>query len=520
MKALLNKSVFLALFLISSQTLGQLTVSSIAEIGLPSIVVIEGSAGTGSGVVIDNSGIVATNFHVIDGSESLSVRLSQGDVYSDVSIIDYDSNRDIAILKIKGFDLPTVPLGNSNAVSVGDDVIIMGAPEGFEQSVSRGIISAMRDSGDGYSLFQTDAAISSGSSGGGMFDMSGNLIGITVAYIEDAQNINFVIPINYFRGLFSTEPKYTLTEFLELEGNNTSVKLASSFTTLEELVSSLSSEYELAFEWNEDIESWVLFEDDNYVSISQVGGIINSFVYSSVHQREFSSEEYRKILNESYLSNFGKLVIDRDGDLIALNETPLANYTLDHLASVLTSLLLLNESVTELLAESNIPQSKPEQIKPNLTINRTVRRYSNRSFLNDKFSIRVNSNDWSADPDDESDEVDEQFVYTGSDSDTWFQVIAENVELSLQVMPDIILANASDLDPNATITESGSRTVNGEITFWARMEVESSGIPFSFYYHIYTGDEGTVQIIGWTYKTLFEEKAPLFEEIFSSFLVN
>jgi serine protease Do len=68
--------------------------------------------------------------------------LSNGDNFDTVSIIDYDATKDIALLKIKGFDLPHVQMGNSNSVEVGDEVIVIGAPRGFEQSVTRGIVSS------------------------------------------------------------------------------------------------------------------------------------------------------------------------------------------------------------------------------------------------------------------------------------------------------------------------------------------------------------------------------------------
>jgi hypothetical protein len=197
----------------------QLSIGDIAANVLPSIVVIEGDSSIGSGVLIDSSGVIATNFHVIEDSSAIRIVLEQGDTYSDVSVIDFDINRDIAILKVAGFDLPIAPLGNSNSVGVGDDVVVMGSPRGFDQTVTRGIVSAIRESGEGYTLFQTDAAISPGSSGGGMFDEAGNLIGITVSYIEDAQNVNFVIPINYVRGMLIDEPKYSWGEFLETTDN-------------------------------------------------------------------------------------------------------------------------------------------------------------------------------------------------------------------------------------------------------------------------------------------------------------
>ena len=519
MNKLLRTVFIVALSGLSWNSLAQLSVSEIADAGLPSIVVIEGSAGTGSGVIIESSGVIATNYHVIEGSTSLSVRLSGGDVYNDVSIVDFDSNRDIAILKIKGFDLPAVSLGNSNDVSVGEDVIVMGAPEGYEQSVTRGIISALRDMDDGYSLFQTDAAISSGSSGGGMFDMTGSLIGITVAYIEDAQNINFIIPINYFRGMLSTEPKFTLTEFLELEGNNTAVTLASSFESLDELVSSFEDEFPLGFEKNEEAEVWYFTGDGYVLVVAETGDIINSYIYSETIQRDYSAEEYRNLMKQSYQANYTKLVIDEEGDLVAFNEMPIRGASVEYFASVIVSLMELHESANELLLTTDTPPAISEQNKTPLVISASTRNYPERSFLNDAFSIRVNPSNWSP-IEQENPAGDDSFQYEASSSDTWFLIIAEDTELSYEVMQEIILANAQNADVNANITDSGRRTVNDKKVYWAIMEAEARGIPFIYSYLVYTGPEGTVQIIGWTFEAKYLDNLQLFEEVFASFQVN
>jgi serine protease Do len=90
-----------------------------------------------------------------------------------------------------------VRLGDSDLVQVGERVVAIGNPRGLEQTVTDGLISAIRDTGKGYKLFQMSVPISTGSSGGPLFNMAGEAIGITAAYLEGGQNLNFAIPINY-----------------------------------------------------------------------------------------------------------------------------------------------------------------------------------------------------------------------------------------------------------------------------------------------------------------------------------
>ena len=103
--------------------------------------------------------------------------------------------------------------------AVGEDVVLVGSPQGLNLTVSEGVISAVRDSGDGYSLLQTSAPASPGSSGGGMFNAYGELIGIITSQRSDGQNLNFGVPINYARGLLATEATMTLTELAERVGS-------------------------------------------------------------------------------------------------------------------------------------------------------------------------------------------------------------------------------------------------------------------------------------------------------------
>lgn len=178
----------------------------------PSLVTISTESGQGSGVVIDAAGVIVTNLHVIRGESRAAVKLANGDVYDDVSVVDVDERRDLVLLKIKAFGLTPAPIGNSDDVRVGDRVVVVGSPRGLDLSVSDGLISAIRDNNEGSRLFQTSAAASPGSSGGGMFNDLGDLVGIVSSKLTTGENINFGIPVNYVRGLLGTQARLSLGE--------------------------------------------------------------------------------------------------------------------------------------------------------------------------------------------------------------------------------------------------------------------------------------------------------------------
>ena len=177
----------------------------------------------GTGFIIDSSGIIVTNRHVVpDGTTSVSVTLADGTRYDNVQVIgrtSASSPQDIAFLKIsdlKGKTLVPVTIGDSSKMQVGDRVIAIGNALGqFQNTVTDGIISGYgRDvtAGDqsGLSasenltdLFQTDAAINEGNSGGPLVNINGEVIGVNTAVASDAQNIGFAQPINDLKGLIN-----------------------------------------------------------------------------------------------------------------------------------------------------------------------------------------------------------------------------------------------------------------------------------------------------------------------------
>jgi S1-C subfamily serine protease len=184
--------------------------ASITKNVSPAVVLIKGTTANGevlgTGFIISSDGTIATNLHVIQNLQSGGVQLASGDKFDSFSVLAIDDRKDIAIIKIPGFDLPTVPLGNSNNVQIGEPVLIAGNPLGLRGSVSTGIISSIRDdpSAGGYKVIQTDASANPGNSGGPLVNRESEVIGIVTFKIVGGENLNFAIPVNYLRGLMDS----------------------------------------------------------------------------------------------------------------------------------------------------------------------------------------------------------------------------------------------------------------------------------------------------------------------------
>jgi tetratricopeptide (TPR) repeat protein len=174
------------------------------EIVAPSVFVIEfsnsyGIYGTepitgGSGVAVTEDDVV-TNAHILQEFPGL-VRVRQGDKRWRAFVSYLDRQNDICVLKVPGLKAKPAKANSSIGFEVGDRVFAVGAPRGLERSLSDGLISGLRTIGDeDTQVIQMTAAVSPGSSGGGLFDVKANLIGITTACLEESQNLNFAIPI-------------------------------------------------------------------------------------------------------------------------------------------------------------------------------------------------------------------------------------------------------------------------------------------------------------------------------------
>lgn len=165
--------------------------------------------GQGSGVIVSAEGYIVTNAHVIQNADSVNVRMINNRVFP-ATLVGSDPNTDIAILKIEGGNFPALPLGDSDALRVGEWIMAIGSPlaENLAHTVTSGIVSAKGRSGVGLLNFedfiQTDAAINPGNSGGALINLDGELVGINTAIASRSggfQGIGFAIPINMVRNI-------------------------------------------------------------------------------------------------------------------------------------------------------------------------------------------------------------------------------------------------------------------------------------------------------------------------------
>ena len=164
------------------------------------------STGVGSGVILTADGYILTNKHVVTGSDSLTVELSDGRQLP-ATIVKESDDKDLALIKVDATGLSPATIGDSGTLQVGETTIAIGSPLGtFTETVTRGILSAtgrtitVQDEATGRpvtltGLLQTDAAINPGNSGGPLLDQTGKVIGINTAVSTDAQGLGFAIPI-------------------------------------------------------------------------------------------------------------------------------------------------------------------------------------------------------------------------------------------------------------------------------------------------------------------------------------
>jgi serine protease DegS len=190
-------------------------------------------ASLGSGVIISPRGYILTNHHVVEGAEQIEVLLANG-LQLQAQVMGADPETDLSLLKIEAENLPTIVIGSSAKLRVGDIVLAIGNPFGVGQTVTQGIISATGRNQLGLNTFedfiQTDAAINPGSSGGALINADGQLVGINTAIFTrtgGSQGIGFAIPVNLARDVMQqlVEHGHVVRGWLGVEGTNVSPEL-------------------------------------------------------------------------------------------------------------------------------------------------------------------------------------------------------------------------------------------------------------------------------------------------------
>lgn len=200
-----------------------LTTAQIAKRVSPSVMVIEGKTESGdvlgSGFIVSKDGKIVTNLHVIKDMKSATVQTATGQIFDSVFVLATDERHDLAIIRIAGLTPSILDLGNSDALTVGEPVVIVGSPRGLEGTVTAGILSSVRDIGDGDRVLQTDAAVNPGNSGGPLVNNKGQAIGVVSFILRSSQGLNFAIPISCVRQLLNS-----LHESISLEQMRKNIK--------------------------------------------------------------------------------------------------------------------------------------------------------------------------------------------------------------------------------------------------------------------------------------------------------
>lgn len=178
-----------------------LSIADIAARSTNAIVSVRSKDSLGTGFVIRSDGWIATNFHVITTTTPLWAVLSDGRRFPIIDVVNASRAHDLAIVRIEAKNLPTLPLGDSDRIRVGESVIVIGHPLGLEDTVSNGLVSAVRHVHEDLEVLQISAPIAPGSSGGPLFNERGEVIGVAAAILTGGQNLNFALPVNYVKTL-------------------------------------------------------------------------------------------------------------------------------------------------------------------------------------------------------------------------------------------------------------------------------------------------------------------------------
>lgn len=267
--------------------------------------------GAGSGVIISEDGSIVTNNHVVEGADSITIRLTNGETY-EAQLIGTDSKTDLAVLKIDADGLKAAKIGSSSKLQVGDTVIAVGNPLGqLGGTVTSGIISALDREitidGETMNLLQTDAAINPGNSGGALFNTQGELVGIVVAKSSgtNIEGLGFVIPIDdalssisdladygYVRGRV-----YLGVTLVDIDSPQSAAKYRVSSTGL-----------------------YVLSVENG--SSAQQSGLMAGDRIDALNGKEVaSSSEFRQALDDYNVGDLVQVTVTRDGETISLSLT-------------------------------------------------------------------------------------------------------------------------------------------------------------------------------------------------------
>jgi hypothetical protein len=181
-----------------------LSPKEIAARAIPSVVTIQAGTTLGAGFAVGEGGRIVTNLHVLVGAREAKVVLSDGREFKSVEVMGVDEELDLALLCVPAA-LKPLPIGETSKVQVGQHVVAIGHPLGLQNTVSDGLVSAVREIAPGRTILQLTAPISPGSSGGPLLDENGSVIGVSTLVVMKGQNLSFAVPAEAVRPLLKVE---------------------------------------------------------------------------------------------------------------------------------------------------------------------------------------------------------------------------------------------------------------------------------------------------------------------------
>ncbi len=274
--------------------------------------------GSGSGFIIDSSGRILTNSHVVDGADTVTVTLKDGRTFNG-KVLGEDPVTDVAAIKIDANNLPTLALGNSDVLQPGEAVIAIGNPLGLNNTVTSGIISATgRSSNDiGASdkrvdYLQTDAAINPGNSGGPLLNVRGQVIGMNTAIIRGAQGLGFAIPINTVQRIAQE-----LITKGRVDHPYLGIQMVTLTPEIKEKINGGGDRLNLA------VDKGVLLIDIVPRSPASVAGLRSGDVIQSINNQPVTKiEEVQKLVESSKIGSPLQIQVDRNGQVAQIVVTP------------------------------------------------------------------------------------------------------------------------------------------------------------------------------------------------------
>lgn len=288
----------------------ELSTEEIFKLASPSVILLEvfddenRKRGSGSGFVASPDGSVVTNYHVIRGAWSATARFQDGTSARVLGVVGFDRERDVAVIKLGTGNLPSLELGDSDNLRVGQRLIAIGSPLGFQNTVTEGILSGLRGG-----AIQMSTPISPGSSGGPVFNTHGEVVGITVATIVGGQNLNFAVPINWAKPHIGGYPSASL------------VDVARESTVVNNfLTGTISVEAREAKEWPIEVDPNRMSNAELHGSFNAAGGLTDNIRVLVMFGEKLLYDSGRVRQGEVHLPLIEKgqyqLVIDNRGSLM------------------------------------------------------------------------------------------------------------------------------------------------------------------------------------------------------------